>query len=58
MKRLISRPRWAFLLALASLTLGLAGCSTTDSENLSARPWNSPRGWETGALPSSMNEGH
>jgi hypothetical protein len=59
MKRMIQL-RWkAMLLAagLALLSLGTFGCkSTGDDENLSARPWNSPRGWEHG-LPSSMNEG-
>jgi hypothetical protein len=57
-KHIISRSAWAFLLLLASLLLGMTGCSTTESENLSARPWNSPQGWETGFLPSSINEGH
>lgn len=40
------------------LALGLAqfvtGCATND-ENLSERPWNTPRSWETG-LPSGMTE--
>jgi len=48
-----------FLLLVALLTSALfifTGCATTESENLSERPWNSPRGWETG-LPSSINEG-
>jgi len=51
----------SFKLFLLSLTLmmlvfGGSGCKTTESENLSSRPWNSPRGWENG-LPSSINEG-
>jgi len=41
---------------LASASFIFTGCATTESENLSERPWNSPRGWETG-LPSSINEG-
>ena len=45
-----------FLLALGYVVLSGIGCATTESENLSERPWNSPRGWETG-LPSSINEG-
>jgi len=48
------------LLLLAMVLFGAAlaftGCATTEPENLSERPWNSPRGWESG-LPSSMNEG-
>jgi hypothetical protein len=46
------------LVLLACLTLGAIGCATTEPENMSSRPWNAPQGWETGALPSSMNEGH
>ena len=49
----LSNLRWAFflLLALAGFTLG--GCASTESENLSERPWNTPQGWEHG-LPSGM----
>jgi hypothetical protein len=46
------------LVLLVALTLTAIGCSSTESENLSSRPWNSPQDWETGSLPSSMNEGH
>ena len=46
------------LLVLAVVTLGLAGsgCATTESENLSSRPWNAPTTWQNG-LPTGMNEG-
>jgi hypothetical protein len=38
-----------FWLALALAALGGAGCSTTsDHENISSRPWNTPRGFDTG----------
>jgi hypothetical protein len=57
MKSLIANPRRALLLALFLAVLGLAGCSTTESDNNSVRPWNSPKGWENG-LPAGMNEGH
>jgi hypothetical protein len=33
-----------------------AGCGTDDPDNLSSRPWDSPKGWEHG-LPASINEG-
>jgi hypothetical protein len=46
----------AALLLLLVLAGILNGCKTTEPENLSSRPWNAPRGWETG-LPSSINEG-
>ena len=44
------------LLLIALATIGLAGCATAESENVSERPWNSPKSWENG-LPSSMTEG-
>ena len=45
-----------FLLALLALALVrfVAGCATND-ENLSERPWNAPKSWETG-LPSGMTD--
>jgi hypothetical protein len=57
MSHFFFQPRWLLLLLLASAALTFTGCATTESENASARPWNSPAGWETGGLPSSMNEG-
>lgn len=43
----------ALLLVIGAL---LIGCASTESENASARPWNSPKGWESG-LPSGLTEG-
>ncbi len=48
--------RFLFLLLLGLSLLALAGCATTESDNAATRPWNSPKGWETG-LPSGMTEG-
>jgi type IV pilus biogenesis protein CpaD/CtpE len=50
--------RWGLCLCLlvVVLTGGLAGCASSDSDDISARPWNAPRHWETG-LPSGMYEG-
>jgi hypothetical protein len=56
MKWVASHSRWMLCLLFALMILGASGCATTESENASERPWNSPKGWETG-LPSSMNEG-
>jgi hypothetical protein len=58
MSKLKGHLRLIFLLVLALAGIGLSGCATdhTDSENVSERPWNSPKGWENG-LPSSMSEG-
>ena len=54
MKRLLSKPSPLLLLLAGWILLGCAGCSTTgEQENRSERPWNQPRGWETG-LPSSV----
>ncbi|HZT22675.1 MAG TPA: hypothetical protein VFB55_07185 [Verrucomicrobiae bacterium] len=41
---------WLWLsLALATLFLA-AGCASTEPDNASTRPWNTPQGWE-GGLP-------
>ena len=42
--------------ALAAVGIGLAGCASSDPDNYSGRPWNSPKGWE-GGIPSGMTEG-
>ncbi len=48
---------WAGWFLLLVAVLGLAGCaSTQDDDDISARPWNTPRQWETG-LPPGMYEG-
>jgi hypothetical protein len=44
---------------LLLLAVGLAfsiGCATTEDDNLSERPWNAPKSWETG-LPQQMMQG-
>lgn len=44
-------------LLLAAFLLLVAGCATTEEVNTSdSRPWNSPKGWESG-LPVSLTEG-
>ncbi|MEK7782112.1 MAG: hypothetical protein AAB370_11495 [Verrucomicrobiota bacterium] len=45
-----------FFLGLVLGATLLSGCATTEPDNLSVRPWNSPKGWENG-LPSGMMEG-
>ncbi|MGC3959377.1 MAG: hypothetical protein QM813_15960 [Verrucomicrobiota bacterium] len=44
------------LLLLLTVAALLTGCATAEPDNLSVRPWNSPKGWENG-LPSGMMEG-
>jgi len=56
MKELRAHSHWLFFGLLLTALLGLMGCATPESENLSERPWNAPKGWETG-LPSTINEG-
>jgi hypothetical protein len=36
------------LLALSVLLMAGTACKSPDSENLSSRPWNTPRGYDTG----------
>jgi len=56
-KRVLLNPRAVLLLLLLLTTIGLTACATSDdSDNASVRPWNTPKGWETG-LPSNMTEG-
>jgi len=59
MKKFPSGPHGAFFLLLILLGLGVCGCSSTEPDNASARPWNSPSGWENG-LPGGMmpQQGH
>jgi hypothetical protein len=56
MNRWWSNPRLWLLLGLLGVGLWTGGCGSTESENMSVRPWNSPTGWENG-IPSSMTEG-
>ena len=56
MKRFCPHLRASLLLLIGLGAFLLAGCASTETDNLSARPWNSPKGWENG-LPSSMTEG-
>lgn len=48
--------RWGWLGVVLGLMALSVGCSTPDADNMSARPWNAPRSWESG-LPSSVYEG-
>ena len=51
--------RWLHLaLFLAIVGMGCAGCASDDVQNTSARPWNSPEGWQYGNLPTTFGNGH
>ncbi|HYE31655.1 MAG TPA: hypothetical protein VEH27_09515 [Methylomirabilota bacterium] len=45
-----------FLLLLSAGFLFLAGCASTDHDNMSERPWNSPKNWEHGMPTGIMRE--
>jgi len=47
--------RWLCLLLLVVIGVGVSGCSTTESDNASSKPWNSPEGWQGGSLPGMMD---
>jgi hypothetical protein len=48
--------RFFLIAAVAFVLVTMSGCATTESENASTRPWNTPKSWEHG-LPSAMTEG-
>lgn len=48
--------RWLPLGLLAVVASSLLGCATNEPGNASARPWNSPKGWEH-SLPPEIMEG-
>jgi hypothetical protein len=37
------------LLLLGVVLFVVSGCATTEPDNASVRPWNTPQGWEGGA---------
>jgi hypothetical protein len=54
MKDVLCRWRWALLLLLVLGAMGWGGCATTaEEENSSARPWNTPEGFDNN-LPGGM----
>ncbi len=54
--RVVSLVTLALWMVLGGVALFSTGCATADPDNASARPWNSPRGWESGALPSVLTD--
>jgi hypothetical protein len=48
--------RIIYMLVIIAGLVTLSGCITDEPENVSSRPWNTSRGWDSG-MPSSINEG-
>ncbi|MEQ2005763.1 MAG: hypothetical protein ABMA26_03105 [Limisphaerales bacterium] len=46
--RSISLVRSCLIALMLGLVVCLTGCGTTEPDNQSSRPWNSPKGWESG----------
>jgi hypothetical protein len=40
----------ALFLLIAACAMLFSGCATSEPDNVSVRPWNSPKGWEGSAL--------
>jgi type IV pilus biogenesis protein CpaD/CtpE len=46
------------LVVLAAMAALISGCASTESDNASVRPWNSPEGWQGGALGGMQDMQH
>jgi len=46
------------MLVLTALAMAISGCASTEPENESVRPWNSPEGWQGGSLGGMMDQQH
>jgi hypothetical protein len=45
------------LLLLVAVCLGCVACETTEPDNESVKPWNSPEGWQNGNLQMMQQQG-
>jgi hypothetical protein len=46
------------MLVLAAFAAVISGCASTEPDNASVRPWNSPEGYQNGALGDMMDQQH
>jgi len=46
------------LLLFAAFAALLSSCASTESDNASVRPWNTPEGWQGGALGNMLDQQH
>lgn len=51
--RLSQLGRCLFAAMALGCVLFVTGCNTTEPDNNSSRPWNSPKGWE-GGVPGML----
>lgn len=51
--RLLQLGRCLLATVALGFTLLATGCGTTEPDNMSTRPWNSPKGWE-GGVPGML----
>jgi hypothetical protein len=49
--------QFLLLAFFAALVTVISGCASTESDNASVRPWNSPEGWQNGML-GDINQQH
>jgi len=46
------------VLALVAFAAVISGCSSTEPDNASVKPWNSPEGWQNGSLGGMTDQQH
>jgi hypothetical protein len=49
-------PHLLLWLLLAGMAAVISGCASTDPDNASVRPWNTPEGWQNGSLGDMTNQ--
>jgi hypothetical protein len=52
----LKKRRWKLMAALLVAAAGFLAACATPERDVSARPWNAPRGWEHG-IPTGLMEG-
>jgi hypothetical protein len=54
--QIIKKKRVCLWLAILVVGFGGFGCATDEPDNVSSKPWNSPEGYQNGALPGIMQQ--
>jgi hypothetical protein len=50
--------QFILFLALAALAAGISGCASTEPDNASVRPWNTPADWQQNGGLGGMDMQH